>query len=604
MFNRRTALKTGVAAIALTGLPALAAPAKDPGALNALFDQFAQEALDLSPTFATSLGLDTGKRAVQKSQLDDASLAGIAKAKALTASQLARLKAFDTGSISGMDRLNYDVVMTSRAAADAADKEFDYGPTSAGMPYVISQLTGNYCNTPAFLDTQHSIETKADADAYLARLGAFAIAMDQEIEVARRDMAMGVVPPDFALTKTLATMNGLRAPQPEKSSLTTSLARRAAEKHIAGDWSGDAAKVIRDKVYPALDRQIALVQQMQKKATHDAGIWRLPKGADYYRASLTYWATTKDSPEEIHKLGLEVVADHTAKIDAIMKSHGMTQGSVGARLAAMNKDPKYLYANTDAAKEKLIADLNAKVKVIRAKLPQYFGTLPKADVMIKRVPKTIEASQPGGYYYPPSLDGKRPGIYWINLRDTAETARWVLPTLTYHEAIPGHHLQLAMQNEASIPLLRKMIDFSAYSEGWALYAEQVAVEMGMYADDPMGQIGQLKDAMFRGVRLVVDSGMHGLKWSREKALAYFVDTLGDPEPVAVTEIERYCVWPGQACSYMLGKLEFLKERERAQKALGAKFDIRKFHDAMLLPGAVPLLLMPQLVDRYISSVKG
>jgi uncharacterized protein (DUF885 family) len=296
-----------------------------------------------------------------------------------------------------------------------------------------------------------------------------------------------------------------------------------------------------------------------------------------------------------------VVADHTAKIDAIMKKHGMTQGSVGQRLAAMNKDPKYLYANTDAAKEKLIADLNAKVKAIRAKLPQYFGTLPKADVEIRRVPKTIEASQPGGYYYAPSLDGKRPGIYWINLRDTAETARWVIPTLTYHEAIPGHHLQLSMQNEANIPLLRKMMDFSAYSEGWALYAEQVAVEMGMYKDDPMGQIGQLKDSMFRGVRLVVDSGMHALKWSREKALAYYVDTLGDPEASAVTEIERYCVWPGQACSYMLGKLEFLKQRERAQKALGAKFDIRKFHDAMLLPGAVPLSLMPELADRYIAS---
>jgi uncharacterized protein (DUF885 family) len=604
MLDRRTALKTGAAALAFAGLPALAAPAKGAGALNALFDQFAQEVLDLSPTTATSLGLDTGKRAFQKSRLDDASPAGIAKAKAVTASQLARLKAFDANSVSGMDRLNYDVVMTTRAAADAANKEFDYGPASAGMPYVISQLTGNYCNTPPFLDTQHSIETKADADAYVARLGAFATAMDQEIEVARHDMAMGVVPPDFALTKTLATMNGLRAPAPEKSSLATSLARRAAEKHIAGDWTGDAAKVIRDKVYPALDRQIALVQQMQKKATHDAGIWRLPKGADYYRASLTYWATTKDSPEEIHKLGLDVVADHTARIDAIMKKHGMTQGSVGQRLRAMNKDPKYLYANTDAAKEKLIADLNAKVKIIRAKLPQYFGTLPKADVTIKRVPKTIEASQPGGYYYPPSLDGKRPGIYWINLRDTAETARWILPTLTYHEAIPGHHLQLAMQNEANIPLLRKMIDFSAYSEGWALYAEQVAVEMGMYADDPMGQIGQLKDAMFRGVRLVVDSGMHGLKWSREKALAYFTDTLGDPEATAVTEVERYCVWPGQACSYMLGKLEFLKQRERAQKALGTKFDIRKFHDAMLLPGAVPLSLMPQLVDRYIAGAKG
>jgi uncharacterized protein (DUF885 family) len=240
---------------------------------------------------------------------------------------------------------------------------------------------------------------------------------------------------------------------------------------------------------------------------------------------------------------------------------------------------------------------------VRAKLPASFGTLPKADLVIKRVPKNIEAGAPGGYYNNPPLDGSRPGIYWINLRDTAEIPKWTLPTLTYHEGIPGHHLQLSIAQEAKIPLIRKLSFFSGYIEGWALYSEQLAGEMGMYDGDTLGQIGQLHDAMFRGVRLVVDTGMHAMKWSREKAVQYYVETLGDKEASAVTEIERYCVWPGQACSYMLGKLTFLRERERAQKALGAKFDIRKFHDAMLLGGAVPLELLDGITDRYIAGAK-
>jgi uncharacterized protein (DUF885 family) len=244
-----------------------------------------------------------------------------------------------------------------------------------------------------------------------------------------------------------------------------------------------------------------------------------------------------------------------------------------------------------------------KVKEVRARLPQWFGALPKADVVIKRVPKNIEAGQPGGYYNGPSLDGKRPGFYWINLRDTAEVPRWLLPTLTYHEAIPGHHLQISIQQEAGLPLIRKVSFFSAYVEGWALYAEQLTAEMGLYDHDPLSRIGQLHDSMFRGVRLVVDSGMHALKWSREQAVKYYVDTLGDAQTAAITEIERYCVLPGQACSYMLGKLAFLAEREKAKAALGAKFDIRKFHDAMLLAGAVPLELLDGITARYIAASK-
>jgi len=592
--DRRTMLRSTAFAAVFAAARALSQGTDHSKLLNYLLDQFMKENLDISPLFVTSLGMDTGARARQKSEIDDTSEAGIDRQKTLIASQLARLRDFDRPSLSASDGISYDVVMYGLSSNDAANKAFRYGTGGAGQPYVLSQLNGNYQQLPSFLDNQHLIETKADADDYIARLAGFATALDQEVEVARHDLALGVTPPDFALATTLIQMRALRAPPPEKSSLTESVVRRTKKKKIPGDYAQQASRVVKDQIYPALDRQIALVTEMQKGASHDAGVWRLPEGDSYYTASLVNWATTSKKPAEIHELGLELVKEHTASIDTLLRKIGMTQGTVGARMRAMYKDPQYLYANTDAAKEVLLGDLNTRVQRVRAKLPNYFGIVPKADVVIKRVPKEIEAGAPGGYYNNPSLDGKRPGIYWINLRDTTEQPRWTLPTITYHESIPGHHLQLSIQQEANLPLIRKVSFYSAYIEGWALYAEQLAAEMGEYDDDPSGHIGQLHDSLFRAVRLVVDTGMHSKRWTREQAVRYFVDALGDPETASVTEVERYCVWPGQACAYMLGKLTFLAQRAHAQKALGANYDIRKFHNAMLLPGAVPLELLERI----------
>src|SRR5580658_6252131 len=595
MDRRTMMISTAVAAaFAASSSRVLAQAGKRSESLNALFDQFVKENLDLSPTLVTALGLDTGTRAKQKSEIDDSSEAGIERQKKLVASQVARLKAFDRATLSPADAVSYDVVMYGLRTNDEANRAFTYGPGGAGQPYVISQLTGNYQQVPVFLDNQHTIETKADADAYLARLSAFAISMNQEVEVARHDMGMGVTPPDFVLAKTLIQMQALRAPAPEASSLTESVVRRTQQKGISGDYGRQAALLVKEKVYPALDGQIAVVRDMQKGATHAAGVSRLPKGQEYYTASLVNWATTAKTAAEIHRLGLEIVKEQTAQIDVLMRKLNMTQGTVGSRLNAMYKDPKLLYANTDAAKETLLADLNRRVQSIQAQLPRYFGALPKAGVLIKRVPQEVEAGSPGGHYDLPSLDGKRPGIYWINLRDTGEQPKWLLPTLTYHESIPGHHLQLSIQQEAKLPMLRKMTFYSAYAEGWALYAEQLAAEMGEYDNDPLGHIGQLHDSMMRAVRLVVDSGLHGMNWSREQSVTYFSETLGDPQATAVTEVERYCVWPGQACSYMLGKLTFLAQRSKAQQRLGSNYDIRKFHDSVLLAGAVPLDVLEQI----------
>ena len=609
MIDRRTVLLSGAAASAFALAPealgrAAPAPNQAGAALNRLFDAFMAENLDRSPVQATSLGLDTGARAYQRSKIDDSSLAAVAADKRRTADQLKRLKAFDRSALSGMDLVNYDVVLFGLQTNDTANQRYDYGTGGAGAPYVISQLDGSYTQIPDFLDSQHPVENKADADAYLARLEGFAALLDQEIEVARHDMGLGVVPPDFALTKTLAGMTKLRGLSPDQAVLVTSVARRAKAKNIPGDYAGSASKIMTEKVYPALDRQIALVKDMQKHATHDAGVWKLPKGDQYYADSLMFWATSDMSPEKVHQTGLDIIKMHQATADEIMRAHGLTQGTVGQRMRQMFLDPQYRYPNNDAGKEKLLADLNVKVQVVHAKLPEYFGVLPKANVTIKRIPPYTEQSQPGGYYQPGSLDGKRPGAYYINLRDTAEVPSWTLPTLTYHESIPGHHLQLSIQQEANLPLIRKVSFFSAYIEGWALYAEQLADEMGMYANDPFGRIGYLHDAMLRAVRLVTDSGMHAMKWSREQAVKFFTDTIGDPDSAAITEIERYAVHPGQACGYMLGKLTFLRLRDKAKAALGPKFSIRDFHDAVLLSAAVPLAEIETLVDTYIVRKGG
>ncbi|MBV9418173.1 MAG: DUF885 family protein [Alphaproteobacteria bacterium] len=604
MLNRRSLLKTGAATAATLAIarPSFAADADSPDArLNALFDTFVNERLDRAPTFATSLGVDKGPRKHQKSELGDNSLKGVEDAAKLTASQRQRLEAFDRASLTPDGQMNYDVVHFNLKINDDANKKYSYGGGGAGSPYVINQRGGLYNGTPSFLDNQHTIENADDAEAYLARLSALAVAMDQEDEVVRHDVALGVIPPDFALDKTLIQMKQLRGAAADTAPMAMSLVRRTKAKNIAGDWGTRAAKILNDAVYPALDRQIALVTEMRTKAVHDAGVWRLPDGESYYHDSVLQWTSSSKPPSEIHQIGLDIIKDHTAQIDAIMQKQGMTKGTVGQRLAAMYADPKMLYDNTDAAKEQLLADLNVKIATIRAKLPAYFGVLPKANVVVKRVPKEIEAAQAGGYYNAPSLDGKVPGIYWINLRDTGEQPRWLLPTLTYHEAIPGHHLQLSIQREAHMPLIRKISFFSAYIEGWALYAEQLADEMGMYESDPLGRIGFLHDAMFRAVRLVVDSGMHAFKWSREKCVQFMVDTLGDKETAAITEIERYAVSPGQACGYMLGKLEFLAARKRAREALGSRFDIRTFHDAMLVGGAVPLEMIATMTDTYIAK---
>ncbi|HYD44339.1 MAG TPA: DUF885 family protein [Phenylobacterium sp.] len=600
MLNRRELLAAGASAVAA---PAFAQASTPVAQLNKLMDDVFNQMLDDSPELVTRLGFDKGPRAAAKSKLDDVSAAGVARSKARTAETLRRLKAIDRAPIAGMDAVNYDSMAYTTGVEAEADARFDYGYPGAGNPYVLSQLNGSYRETPDFLANQHTIETKADADAYLARLQAFAKGLDDETARARADHAKGVIPPDFAIERAIQQLTPLAAYAPDKSPLVRSVADRAREKGVAGDYEAQAAKIFRDEVVPALGRQIAALAAAQPKAWHDAGVWKQPDGEAYYAISLKGSTTTSMTAEEIHQTGLDQARRLSERAEALLRAQGMTQGTVGERLQALFKEPKHHYPNTDPGKEQLIADLNAMVKQLTARLPEAFATLPKAPLSIQRVPKYLEAGAPGGYYNQASLDGSRPAIYWINLRDSAEVPKWTLKTLTIHEGVPGHHLQISLQQEADLPLIRKAEFISAHGEGWALYAEELAKEMGFYENDPLGELGYLQAALFRSARLVVDTGMHAKRWSREKAIETMSSIDGSPTATATTEIERYCVWPGQACSYMVGKLTWLRLREKARAALGDRFDLKAFHDWGLLPGVMPLAVLESVIDRQIAAAK-
>jgi uncharacterized protein (DUF885 family) len=601
LLNRRHVLLTAGATLAIAGSTAKAAANGAEAQLNKMLDDFFTMELDQSPELSTSLGLDVGARKADKSKLSHASVASEAHNKKLTTEQLARLKTVDRRALTGMAAVNYDCVLYDLESTERGNKAFAYGHEGAGSPYIISQINGAWGEVPDFLDSQHTIATRDDCEAYLSRLDAFARVMDEECERVRRDAGLGVIPPDFAIAGALAQMKVLHAPA-DKSSLVSSLADRAKAKGIAGDWAVQASGIYTQKVLPALERQMALMASLQPKATHDAGVWRLPDGEAYYAEALQGRTTTTMSPAEVHKLGLDITKQLSARADVLFRKIGLSQGSVGERYAQLYKDPKFLYPNTDAGKAKEIADLNQLVQRMQARLPEFFGTLPKTPLEIRRIPASTEAGA-STHYTNGSLDGTRPGIYWLNLRDTAEAPFWDMPTTTFHEGIPGHHLQLTLQQAADLPMVRKAGGFGAYIEGWALYSEQLADEMGFYHGEPAWELGYIHDALLRSGRLVTDTGLHALRWSREKAVETLSGIEGDPPAYSGQEIERYAVNPGQACSYMVGKVTILRLREKAKAALGSKFDIRQFHDTVLAAGSMPLTVLGNVVDSYIASHK-
>jgi len=589
--------------------------------LNALLAETATAMLKESPALATNLGVSEDLAGgPYNGRLADTSPEGLARQAALVESLSKRFEAIDRKALSGQDAISFDVVSAALEytiqgnVARYGNWGLEYAPT----PYVVSQLTGSYQSVPNLLDSQHLLRNAADAAAYIARLDAFAANIDHETARLKADAEKGVIPPTYIIERTLEQMRPLaNGPAPATVMVRSLQSRIGNAQGVTGvqaaDFIRSATASVRDKVQPALRRQVDALVALQPRATTAASVARLPGGADYYKAALAAWTTSELTPEEIHQMGLDLITDLTKQMDELLKAQGYAQGSVTQRVQAISKDARQTYPNTDAGKVRLIDDLNRQTTVIATRLPEQFITLPKQKLEIRRVPPETEAGAPGGYYQPGTLDGSRAAAYFINLRNTAEWPRFTLPTLNYHEGLPGHHLQNAISQEANctdtrttdcIPLIRSSILwFSGYGEGWALYAEQIADEMGIYDDDPLGRLGYLQSMAFRAARLVVDTGLHSKGWTREQAIDYMVGVTGDQPSSIATEVERYIVWPGQACAYMVGRQTINRLRDKARAELGSRFDIRAFHDRILLDGPAPLSVLEANMTEWIATQK-
>lgn len=580
---------------------------------------WAREILADSPETASQTGVqEDAAGGAYNNRLDDRSSVALEARRSAAVRRYAELRALDVSRLNDEDRLTYNVLRDqfANAAGGAAFNYGDFSPLGGAHPYVINQMDSAFITLPSFLDERHAVTDTASAEAYLTRLRAVADAIDQETDRARADAALGVRPPGFILD-TVAGMLEAILRQPPVSQVYITGFRTKLEAIAAREQNPErravierdnqvllarAEAIVRDNVLPAHQRALAWVRAERPRASDAPGVSNLPQGAEYYAAALKIETTSDLTPEQIHRVGLNRVAELNRELDIALRRLGLTEGTAGQRLAQLTADPRYQYEDSDAGRAQLIADVQARIDSVMERAPQWFGRLPQARLEVRRVPAFAEAGAPGAYYNPPSLDGSSPGIYYINMRNLAEMTRIDLPTQDFHEAVPGHHFQIALAQELTdTPLLRRMISFNAYAEGWALYAEELADEQGLHEGNPAGRIGYLRWQLWRAVRLVVDTGLHAKGWSRQQAIDYVAQTTGDLPGVVATEVDRYIVWPGQACGYELGRREIARLREEARNELGADFDLRGFHDAVLLHGEVPLGVLDTLVHDWVPQ---
>jgi uncharacterized protein (DUF885 family) len=604
--SRRDFIVGTAAALASTRLPFAAAEASQSAAdraAEALLSELAEELMEDYPESATGLGIDNGTRAALKSRLTDRSAEGQRAIAQRVAKRLQRVKSIDTSQLSDAVRIDVDVMRTAHEFASEGFV-FPYGDVATlnsswsyrNAPYVVAQNTGAFLEIPSMLDSRHTIETRADADAYLERLEAYAGQIDGETGRLRAAAAQGVIAPDFLLDKTLSQLRIASSGNVAEWSLVTSLARRTEK--MQGDYAAKAARIAKDKIAPALQRQLAELEAHRKRATSDAGVWKLPRGDEYYAWALSAATTTRMTPDEIHALGQEELRALQSEMDAILKKQGLTQGTVGERMTALGKQERFLYPDNDEGRAQIMALLDDRVKDIRTRLPRAFATLVPGNLEIVRMAPEVEPGAPGAYGGAGTIDGKVPGKFWINLHTTKLWTSYALPTLTYHESIPGHVWQ--GEYAFKLPLFRSLLAFNAFAEGWALYAEQLAAELGVYDDDPFGRLGYLQSIAFRACRLVVDTGLHAKRWTRQQAIEWFARTNGSGLEEVTSEVDRYCAWPGQACGYKVGHSEINRLRRKAQQALGEKFDFRKFNDTVVQGGDVPMVVLARNIDAFIA----
>jgi uncharacterized protein (DUF885 family) len=606
--TRRTMLRASAAALALQALAqdAQAASSADSAAQRQL-GRITEQLLADYPEGATSAGVDTGARARLRAKLTDRSPAGQQAIARHVRDTLARLRRIDAAGLSPALAIDVEVVRAAHELA-AEGFAFPFGDVAVlnsnwsyrNTPYVVAQNVGAFVEIPSFLDSSHAIHSSADAEAYLARIEAYAGQIDGETERLRADGARGVILPDFLLDKCLEQLRTGRGAPVAEWGVVTSLATRSA--NFSGDYGARAARLASERIAPALDRQIAALAALRPRAVSDAGVWRLPQGEAYYAWALRAGTTTTMTPDEVHQTGLDELAALQARMDPILRGLGYAEGSVGARMTALGADPRYQFAPGDEGRAQILAFVQERLADIRARMPQAFETLVPGFLEVKRIPPDVEAGAPGAYGGPGTIDGREPGHFWINLRDPALDNRFSLADLAYHEAIPGHVWQ--GEYTFSQPLIRSLLAFNAYSEGWALYAQQIADELGVYDDFPAGRLGYLQSLAFRACRLVVDTGLHAKRWTRAEAIDWFVANNGSGRDEVQSEVDRYCAWPGQACGYKVGHSTINRLRDRAKAALGEAYDFRRFNDAVVKGGNVPMTVLGAVIDAYIARQRG
>jgi uncharacterized protein (DUF885 family) len=602
--TRREALAglgVGAATLALPACAAVSA-SSTPADPQALLDDIAWNLLEHEPERATSLGVDMGVHAALRGRLEDGSSAGQEAYAATLRADLARVRATDTADLDPAIRTSFEVVESAYATALDGFAQ-PYGDVAVGSwrnaPYVVIQNVGGYIDLPRFLDSDHPVREAADAEAYLSRLEAFAAALDGELERIRAAAGMGVVPPDFLLAKAIPQMAASIADAKAGGALVDSLIRKAAEANLAGDWGARAGTIVTGPIAAALQRQLEELRRQATLAGGDPGMWAQPGGPEWYAWALRASTTTRLSPDEIHEMGLTQLDEIHSRMDPILRDLGYTQGPVGERMTALGEDPRFKFAEGDPGRAEIMQFIHDRIAWIRAQMPRAFETLVPANLEVRRLPLAEEPGAPTAYGGAGSKDGTIPGKMWINLRTTDLHRKFDVPTLVHHETIPGHVWEGEYSNR--LPLIRSILAFNAFSEGWALYAEQLADELGAYEENPAWRLGYLQDQAFRACRLVVDTGLHHKRWSREQGIAFFMERNGNKRPQVESEVDRYCSWPGQACGYKVGHSEMVRQRARAQQALGSAYDLRKFNDAVVKGGNAPLDVLARNVDRYIAS---
>ncbi|MXP42716.1 DUF885 family protein [Altererythrobacter soli] len=597
-------LAAGVSAFALPGCARTLAAGPGSLAPQALLDDIAWNLLEHSPAGATALGLDTGERAYMRRQLGGSSQAAVDALEATLRADLARARAVDTSNLDPTTRTSFEVV-ESAYSTSLDGLALPYGDVAVGgwrnAPYVVIQNVGAYLDLPRFFDSTHPVRDASDAEAYIARLEQVPAVLDGELERIRAARAIGVVPPDFLLDKAISQMEATITDARSGGSLVSSLVKNAADGKVAGDWDARARPIVTGPIAAALERQLAELRAERAVADSDPGMWSQPGGEEWYRWALRASTTTTLTPDEVHEQGLEELASLHARMDPILRDIGYAEGSVGARMTALSEDPRYKFAEGDPGRAEIMAFIRERIDWITAQMPRAFNTLVDPNLEVRRLPLAEEPGAPGAYGGAGSKDGSIPGRMWINLRTTDLHRKYDLADLTYHETIPGHVWEGEYSNK--LPLIRSILAFNAFSEGWALYAEQIADELGAYEDFQVGRLGYLQSLAFRACRMVVDTGLHHKRWSRAQSVNFFVERNGSKREEVESEVDRYCSWPGQACGYKVGHSTIVRQRDRAQRELGPAYDFKAFNDAVILGGNVPMDVLAKNVDRYIAGAK-